>query len=185
MDGANPSSELRALTARAPGRESGFVQGQGAVGDPELHDALMKIAAHYNCSMCVLALRRHAHVHIVGICKKGHLVFEKDSHVLDEEKFQLFHHHLRRPLPIIVYDAAADRRLSRDGCVVGHPHVRFYAAAPILFADQERREEHGTLCIVDNKPKAGFSLMEAEYLCEQATAVASLVERLRADCVPR
>eukprot|EP00928_Gymnodinium_smaydae_P067040 TRINITY_DN4997_c0_g1_i3.p1 TRINITY_DN4997_c0_g1~~TRINITY_DN4997_c0_g1_i3.p1 ORF type:complete len:174 (-),score=32.04 TRINITY_DN4997_c0_g1_i3:31-552(-) len=143
-----------------------------AAADPKLQDVLVDVASHYGGCSCVLALRRNEHLHVVAVNSQGHLVFEEKIPLIDEEKFQLFHHHIRRSLPTIIYDAADDKRLKDDPCVVGGAQVRFYAAAPVYSSNQECR---GTLCIVANEPKSCFTLNEAEYLCVQATAIASLV----------
>eukprot|EP00928_Gymnodinium_smaydae_P025949 TRINITY_DN20520_c0_g1_i2.p1 TRINITY_DN20520_c0_g1~~TRINITY_DN20520_c0_g1_i2.p1 ORF type:complete len:173 (-),score=22.27 TRINITY_DN20520_c0_g1_i2:213-731(-) len=148
------------------------VNDEGAVVDPELRKILVSVASHYGCSLVVLALRQKMSLHAVGLCSDGRLVFEKTFPLKDEEKFQLFHHHMDRSLPTIIYDAAKDPRLQKDPCVQEDPCVRFYAAAPIF---SPSRECKGTLCIVDSRPKNSFSVEEAAYLCDQAAAVASLV----------
>eukprot|EP00928_Gymnodinium_smaydae_P057162 TRINITY_DN4043_c1_g2_i2.p1 TRINITY_DN4043_c1_g2~~TRINITY_DN4043_c1_g2_i2.p1 ORF type:complete len:186 (+),score=26.52 TRINITY_DN4043_c1_g2_i2:74-631(+) len=141
--------------------------------DSRFQDILVSVASHYESCLCVLALRHSESLHVVAVCSKGHRMFEEDIRLIDEEKFQLFHHHIRRSLPTIIYNAADDKRTKSDPCVVGKPHVRFYAAAPILSSNQEC---YGTLCIVDSEPKSCFALDEADYLCDQATAVASLIQ---------
>eukprot|EP00928_Gymnodinium_smaydae_P067102 TRINITY_DN50037_c0_g1_i1.p1 TRINITY_DN50037_c0_g1~~TRINITY_DN50037_c0_g1_i1.p1 ORF type:complete len:184 (-),score=33.50 TRINITY_DN50037_c0_g1_i1:114-665(-) len=167
------------MSAETIVRQGGEREPDEVVGDLELHELLMRVAAYYDSSSCVLALREEARLHVVAVSQAGRIVFEKDTVLIDGEQFQLFHHHLSRPLPIIIDDAASDDRLLSDPCVVDHPHVRFFAAAPICPVNQNRQEgHHGTLCIVDNEPKADFTLMEAEYLCEQAGAVARIVQRL-------
>eukprot|EP00928_Gymnodinium_smaydae_P057159 TRINITY_DN4043_c0_g1_i1.p1 TRINITY_DN4043_c0_g1~~TRINITY_DN4043_c0_g1_i1.p1 ORF type:complete len:159 (-),score=26.38 TRINITY_DN4043_c0_g1_i1:328-804(-) len=146
------------------------------IADSKLANLLQRVASNYECSSCVLAVRRKTHVHVVATCSNGHRVFEKDIPLVHEETFQLFHHHLRRPVPIIINNAADDLRLKNDPFVVAEPHVRFYAAAPILSSSQGC---HGTLCIIDEKPKAGFSLKEAELLCSCATVVAGILQQLQ------
>ena len=48
-----------------------------------------------------------------------------------------------------VRDAALDRRFSAHPMVVRDPHIRFYAAAPLISAG---RAAIGTLCVIDWKP---------------------------------
>eukprot|EP00928_Gymnodinium_smaydae_P001687 TRINITY_DN10605_c1_g1_i3.p1 TRINITY_DN10605_c1_g1~~TRINITY_DN10605_c1_g1_i3.p1 ORF type:complete len:173 (+),score=22.83 TRINITY_DN10605_c1_g1_i3:59-577(+) len=141
--------------------------------DPRLRDALARVASHYGCSSCVLALREGKRMTVVAVCNEGHLVSKQDVPLVDEDTFQLFHHHLRRPVPTILYDAADDKRVQNEPCVNGELHVRFYAAAPIYSSTMEC---NGTLCIVDTAPKACFSLKEADYLCEQAKTVAGMLQ---------
>eukprot|EP00928_Gymnodinium_smaydae_P001657 TRINITY_DN10598_c0_g3_i1.p1 TRINITY_DN10598_c0_g3~~TRINITY_DN10598_c0_g3_i1.p1 ORF type:complete len:179 (+),score=25.60 TRINITY_DN10598_c0_g3_i1:55-591(+) len=144
------------------------------VKDPRVHDALVNVALHYGTSACVLALRQRekASLQVVAVNSETVPVFQGEFPLVNEDKFQLFHHHIRRALPTIIYNAAEDKRLMDDPLVVGEPHVRFYAAAPIVSANNEYL---GTLCIVDNRPNTSFSLNEADYLCDQAQVLASLL----------
>eukprot|EP00928_Gymnodinium_smaydae_P000286 TRINITY_DN10107_c0_g1_i1.p1 TRINITY_DN10107_c0_g1~~TRINITY_DN10107_c0_g1_i1.p1 ORF type:complete len:190 (-),score=21.51 TRINITY_DN10107_c0_g1_i1:85-621(-) len=139
----------------------------------KLAHVLQRVASNYKCSSCVLAFRQKTYMHVIATCRSGHSVIEKDIPLIDEEEFQLFHHHIRRPIPIIIDDAADDHRLKGDPFVVADPHVRFYAAAPIYSASQDCQ---GTLCIIDDKPKTCFSLKEADFLCGCATAVARILQ---------
>lgn len=50
----------------------------------------------------------------------------------------------------VVPDAMADARFDSNPLVVGPPHLRFYAGAPIVFAPGIRL---GTLCVMDAKPR--------------------------------
>ena len=52
---------------------------------------------------------------------------------------------------LVVQNAATDARFSRLPGVVGAPHVRFYAGAPVRSAD---RLVVGTFCILDVRPRA-------------------------------
>lgn len=48
-----------------------------------------------------------------------------------------------------VPDATQDDRFVDNPLVMGHPHIRFYAAAPITLP---LGENIGTLCVIDTKP---------------------------------
>ncbi len=50
---------------------------------------------------------------------------------------------------LVVPDASADSRFAADPLVTGEPHVRFYAAVPLM----TRKEDTTTLCIIDRQPK--------------------------------
>eukprot|EP00928_Gymnodinium_smaydae_P067044 TRINITY_DN4997_c1_g1_i1.p1 TRINITY_DN4997_c1_g1~~TRINITY_DN4997_c1_g1_i1.p1 ORF type:complete len:173 (-),score=25.97 TRINITY_DN4997_c1_g1_i1:208-726(-) len=143
-----------------------------AVAEPKIHDVLADLTTHYDCSACILALRRTTCLQVLALDRERHLAFEEEVPLIDEEQFQLFHHHVRRPLPTIIDDAAQDKRVKNDPHVVGNPHVRFYAAAPIYSSS---RECLGTLCIVDKLPRTCFTLNDASYLCDLAALMAKLV----------
>eukprot|EP00928_Gymnodinium_smaydae_P089484 TRINITY_DN7343_c0_g2_i1.p1 TRINITY_DN7343_c0_g2~~TRINITY_DN7343_c0_g2_i1.p1 ORF type:complete len:182 (+),score=32.45 TRINITY_DN7343_c0_g2_i1:60-605(+) len=164
--------EVGATPDVAKGSEKVETDELATVG-PKINELLARVAFHYGCSSCVLALRQGACIHAVAVNEHGQVVFERHFPVIDEDEFQLFHHHIGRCLPTIVCNALGDTRLTAEPCVIGHPHVRFYAASPIYASSKEC---YGTLCIVDTKPKDSFMLDEADYLCDQATVVASLLK---------
>lgn len=78
---------------------------------------------------------------------------------------------------MVVADAAADPRFSRNPLVTGEPHIRFYAGAPLVLADGHKI---GTLCVIDPAPRNGFSAREAEILKLMARQVVAVLEGRRA-----
>ncbi|TXN76087.1 GAF domain-containing protein [Methylobacterium sp. WL18] len=52
---------------------------------------------------------------------------------------------------LIVPDAQKDSRFATNPLVVGPPHVRFYAGAPLYYGEGVRL---GALCIIDQRPRA-------------------------------
>jgi diguanylate cyclase (GGDEF)-like protein/PAS domain S-box-containing protein len=81
-------------------------------------------------------------------------------------------HALFDTAPLIVEDALNDIRFAYNPYVVGAPHVRFYAGAPLT-----TREGYalGTLCIIDRKPRV-LSVEESATLSSLAAVVVDLVE---------
>ena len=63
-------------------------------------------------------------------------------------------HTIMRAEPTIVADTAKDPRFHDHPLVIGRPHIRFYAGAPIATHDGHRV---GSLAIMDKEPRSGFS----------------------------
>lgn len=81
------------------------------------------------------------------------------------------------PLPMIVLDAQDDERFSRNPLVTAAPYIRFYAGAPLVTKEGMNL---GTLCIIDNKPRARFTAAEQGILTNLCALVLTRIETLRA-----
>ncbi|WP_019588071.1 diguanylate cyclase domain-containing protein [Deinococcus apachensis] len=83
---------------------------------------------------------------------------------------------------LVVPDLAADARFARHPFVTGAPGLRFYAGAPLVTPDGHTL---GTLCILDERPRASFSAQERAALKDFAALVIDELElrlgRLEAD----
>ncbi|KQP88999.1 hypothetical protein ASF60_19850 [Methylobacterium sp. Leaf113] len=73
---------------------------------------------------------------------------------------------------LVVEDAVKDERFARNPLVIGAPHIRFYAGAPLSLNPGLRV---GTLCIIDTKPRS-FSV---EQQLQLQTLAKIIVAHLR------
>ncbi|GBF05809.1 sensor domain-containing diguanylate cyclase [Deinococcus aerius] len=74
---------------------------------------------------------------------------------------------------LVVPDLAADARFALHPFVTGAPGLRFYAGAPLVTPDGHTL---GTLCILDERPRAGFSDQERAALKDFAALVIDELE---------
>lgn len=87
------------------------------------------------------------------------------------------HHTIRGEDVLEVGDASADARFADNPLVVGEPHIRFYAGAPLI---AEAGLALGTLCVIDRQPRPPLTPEERGFLTALARrTVASF--RLRRD----
>jgi len=76
---------------------------------------------------------------------------------------------------MVVPDTAADPRFSGNPLVTGSDNIRFYAGAPLIIAGNAV----GTLCLIDQKPRA-FSERDCAMLQELAETLVDVI-KLRVD----
>lgn len=77
---------------------------------------------------------------------------------------------------MLVEDARLDPRFSDNPLVTGPPHVRFYAAAPLVTADGHAI---GTLCIIDHAPRSDFSARDRDALALMAGQAMTILQSLK------
>ena len=75
----------------------------------------------------------------------------------------------------VVEDAARDPRFQDNPLVIGAPHIRFYAAFPLLDGDSQPL---GTLCILDREPRK-LREREVRALRELAALTSEEIQRRR------
>lgn len=73
---------------------------------------------------------------------------------------------------LVVPDALLDPRFSRLPLVLGAPHIRFYAGAPLITREGFKL---GTLCIIDKEPRE-FSPAQTAMLADLARMVTDAME---------
>jgi diguanylate cyclase (GGDEF)-like protein/PAS domain S-box-containing protein len=77
---------------------------------------------------------------------------------------------------LVVPDARRDMRFCNNPLVTGEPHIRFYAGAPLVTSEGNIL---GTLCVIDQKPRDGFSAEDAEMLRSMAKMAVDQLELKR------
>ena len=82
----------------------------------------------------------------------------------------------RNDEPFVVLDTLQDWRFAANPQVTGAPHIRFYAGAPLRTVDGHNI---GSLCIIDDKPRAEFPPRSRLILKELAAVVMREMELWR------
>ncbi|MEE4288177.1 MAG: PAS domain S-box protein [Erythrobacter sp.] len=77
---------------------------------------------------------------------------------------------------MVVADARKDARFAANPLVLGVPHIRFYAAAPLVTREGYRI---GTLCIIDQQPRRVFTRREAQALALMADQAMAILQTLQ------
>jgi len=77
---------------------------------------------------------------------------------------------------MVVPDARADPRFRGNPLVVGAPHIRFYAAAPLV---TRAGRKIGSLCLIDPRPRPRFTRRDARALMLMARQVMDHLEYRR------
>lgn len=85
-------------------------------------------------------------------------------------------HALGRSELLMVPDARLDPRFAANPLVTGAPHIRFYAGVPLR---SPLGYDIGTLCIIDDQPRAGLSAADEATLRTLATLVLGKLELRR------
>ena len=85
-------------------------------------------------------------------------------------------HALGQPEVFVVPDARLDVRFADNPLVTGDPHIRFYAGVPL---QSPTGHDIGTLCIIDRRPRVGFSDADKATLRMLATLVLEKLELRR------
>lgn len=81
-------------------------------------------------------------------------------------------HTMRGDGLMVVPDATRDQRFSGNALVLGEPHIRFYAGAPIVLDDGT---QIGALCVIDHEPRDGLTDLQADGLTILAATVTEML----------
>ncbi|MFO6448603.1 PAS domain S-box protein [Erythrobacter sp. NE805] len=74
---------------------------------------------------------------------------------------------------MVVPDASRDARFSANPLVIGPPHIRFYAGAPLVL---KSGHAVGTLCVIDPAPRQAMSAHDRGILRLMASQVVAFLE---------
>lgn len=77
---------------------------------------------------------------------------------------------------MVVQDARLDPRFATNPLVLGDPHIRFYAGAPLLLRDGT---QIGALCVIDRSPRAGLTTLQSEGLAILASSITEMLDARR------
>ncbi|QCG88919.1 GAF domain-containing protein [Azospirillum sp. TSH100] len=80
---------------------------------------------------------------------------------------------IRQSLPMVVEDAARDPRFRNNPLVLGEPHIRFYAGAPII---NRKGLALGSVCLIDRVPRS-FGMVDRMVLAQLTVTALAAIER--------
>ncbi|WP_083896922.1 GAF domain-containing protein [Azospirillum sp. B506] len=80
---------------------------------------------------------------------------------------------IRQSLPMVVEDAACDPRFHDSPLVLGEPHIRFYAGAPII---NRQGLALGSFCMIDTVPRR-FGTVDRMVLAQLSVKALAAIER--------
>lgn len=164
--------------------------GAAAVGDPDRLSALDRYAiidtpseASFDGLVRLAGMVCRAPIAVISFVQ-GDRQWFKARTGLDATETPIEHsvcsHALRRSEPLIIPDLTRDPRTSGNPLVMGPPHIRFYAGAPLITPD---RQVLGTICVIDTVPRpeglAPEQVRALSLLAEQVMALLALRMRLQ------
>jgi GAF domain-containing protein len=80
---------------------------------------------------------------------------------------------IQQSLPMVVEDAADDPRFRDSPLVLGSPHIRFYAGAPII---NRNGLALGSVCVIDTVPRS-FGMVDRMVLAQLTVTALVAIEK--------
>ncbi|MBY6264188.1 GAF domain-containing protein [Azospirillum sp. 412522] len=80
---------------------------------------------------------------------------------------------IRQSLPMVVEDASRDPRFQENPLVLGEPHIRFYAGAPII---NRNGLALGSVCLIDRTPRS-FGTVDRMVLAQLTVTALAIIGR--------
>lgn len=80
---------------------------------------------------------------------------------------------IQQSLPLVVEDATADPRFRDNPLVLGAPHIRFYAGAPII---NRNGLALGSVCVIDTEPRR-FGMVDRMVLAQLTVTALVTIEK--------
>ncbi|MGX7950968.1 sensor histidine kinase [Tsuneonella sp. HG249] len=167
--GAAPAPQFRTDDARLSILAAHGAEGIGPEGDPELSE----IAA-FAARLCETPV---AFVSLV-LGETQQFVGRSGSDMVEPPRSTSFcSHAMHRAEPLVVTDAAQDAQSADNPLVVGDPHIRFYAGAPLI---SREGAPLGALCVIDTVPREqGLTDLQREGLQVLARSAMQRLNALR------
>ncbi|MXO75676.1 PAS domain-containing protein [Altererythrobacter aerius] len=167
--GVPPAEAFRGEDARLTVLEAHGARTLGAAGDPELSEI-----AQFAARLC------DAPIGLVSLVMAETQQFAGRSgiDVRETSRSESFcAHAMMGAEPMQVADAAADPRFADNPLVIGDPHIRFYAGAPLI---SREGAPLGALCVIDTVPRpAGLTPLQRDGLQLLARAAMRRLHAIR------
>lgn len=160
IEPANEAARLAAVAAYGLDRE-------GLPADPALHEITNVAAAQFAVPIVLVSI-----ITDTQQCFRACIGLDVES---TPRSISFCGHAIHDTIPFVVRDTWHDERFVGNPLVIGPPHIRFYAGAPLITTDGLAI---GTFCIIDSSPRT-FDDTDVAALQGHARAVMARLQALR------